>query len=85
MKIFNIFLNNSEQIDVSKFQGVHLIDIRKVEDLLQLNIFIYDLDFLDRELIGELCRRNIQKYEKLVLLLRYSNHVCYVNKINQLS
>ena len=83
-KIFNLFLNNSEEGDVSKFQGVHLNDIPKVEDLLQLNIFLYDIDFVDGELIGELCRRSIQKYENSVKLLRYNNHICYVNNINAL-
>ena len=81
-KIFNGFLNNSEEGFVSKFQGVHLNDVRKVEDLLQLNIFLYDFDFLDGELIGELCRRSFQKYEKSVKLLRYNNHICYVNNNN---
>ena len=77
-KIFNFFLN-SEDGDVSKFQGVHLNDIPKVEDLLQLNIFLYDIDFVDGELIGELCRRSNQKYEKIVKLLRYNNHICCNN------
>ena len=83
-KIFNLFLNNSEEGDVSKFQGVHLCDIPKVEDLLQLNIFHYDIDFVDGELIVELCRRSIRKYEKSVKLLRYNNHISYVNNINAL-
>ena len=83
-KIFNIFLDNSEEGDVSKFQGVHLNDIPKVEDFLQLNIFLYDIDFVDGELIGELCRRSIRKYESSVKLLRYNNHICYVNDINAL-
>ena len=83
-KTFNLLLNNSEERDVSKSQGVHLNDIRKVEDLLQLIIFFYDIDFVDGELIGELCRRSIQKYEKSVKLLRYNNHVCYVSNINAL-
>ena len=83
-KIFNLFLKNSEEGDVSKFQGVHLNDIPKVEDLLQLTIFLYDIDFVDGELIGELCRRIIQKYENSVKLLRYSNQICYVNNINAL-
>ena len=83
-KIFKIFLNNSEEGDVSKFQGVHLNDIPKVEDLMQLNIFLYDIDFVDGELIGVLCRRSIQKYEKSVKLLRHNNHICYVNNINAL-
>ena len=83
-KIFNLFLDNSEEGDVSNFQGVHLKDIPKVEDLLQLNIFLYDIDFMDGELIGELCRRSIQKYENSVKFLRYNNHICYVNNINAL-
>ena len=61
-----------------------MTDILEVEDLLQLNIFLYDIDFVDGELIGELCRRSIQKPEKSVELLRYKNHICYVNNINAL-
>ena len=53
-------------------------------NLIQLNIFLYDIDFVDGELIGELCRRSNQKYEKSVKLLRYNNHNCYVNNINAL-
>ena len=65
--------------DVSTFQGVHLNDIPIVENLLQLNIFLYDIDFVDGKLIGELCRRSIQKYENSVKLLRYNNHICYMS------
>ena len=83
-KIFNVFLNNSEERDPSKFHGVHMTDIPKVEEMLQLNIFPYDLDFVDGELIGELARRSIQKFEKRVKLLQYNNHICYVNNINPL-
>ena len=39
---------------------------------------------MDGELIGELCRRSIQKYAKSVKLLRYNNPFCYVNNINAL-
>ena len=78
-KIFNLFLNNSEERDPSKCQGVHMTDIPKVEEMLQLNIFLYDNDFVDGELIGELARRSIQKFENSVKLLRYNNHICYVN------
>ena len=83
-KVFNLFFDNSGEGDVSKFQGVHLNDIPKLEDLLQLNIFLYDIDFVDRELIGELARRSIQKYENSVKLLRHNNHICYVNNVNAL-
>ena len=60
-KIVNLFLNNCGKGDPSKFLGVHMTDIPKVQDLLQLNILVYDIDFVDGELIGELCRRSIQK------------------------
>ena len=46
-KIFNLFLNNCGEADPSKFQSVHMTDIPKVEELLQLNIFLYDIDFVD--------------------------------------
>ena len=69
-KIFNLFLNNFGEADPSKFQGVHMTDIPKVEELLQLNIFLYDIDFVEGEPIGELALRSIQKFEKSVKLLR---------------
>ena len=61
-----------------------MTDISKVQKMLQLNIFLYDIDFVDGELIGELARGSIQKFEKSVKLLRYNNHICYVNNINAL-
>ena len=79
-KSFKFFLNDSEGWDFSKIKGVLLNDIPKVEELLQLNILLHDIDFVDRELIGELCRTSIQKYEKSVKFSHYSNPVC--NKIN---
>ena len=83
-KFFNLFLNNCGEGDQSNFQGVHMTDVPKVEEMLHLNMFLYDIDFVDGELIGELCRRSIQKYEKIVKLSRYNNHICYVNNINAL-
>ena len=83
-KYSTFFLNNIEERGPSKFQGVHMTDIPKMEDLSQLNSFLYDIAFVDGELIGELARRSIQKYEKSVKILRYNNHSCYVNNINAL-
>ena len=48
---------------------------------LRLNIFLYDIDFVKGELIGELARRSIQNFEKSVKLLRYINHICYVSNM----
>ena len=57
---------------------------QKLKTCCNSKSFFYDIDFID-ELIGELCRRSIQKYEKNVKLLRYNNYVCYVNNFNALS
>ena len=61
-----------------------MTDISKVEEMLQLNIFLYDIDFVDEELVWELARRSLQKFEKSVKLLRYNNHICYVDDMNSL-
>ena len=54
-KIFNLFLNNCGEGDPSKFRGVHMTHIPKVEEMLNLNMFLYDIVFVDGDLIGELC------------------------------
>ena len=59
-----------------------MTDNPKVEEMLQLNIFLHDIEFLDGELIGELARRIIQKFEKTVKLLPYNHHICYVSDMN---
>ena len=59
-----------------------MTDIPKVEEMLQINNFLYDIDFVDGELTGELARRSIQKFEKSVKLLRYNNHIRYVSDMN---
>ena len=76
-KIFNLFLKNFGEGDPSKYQGAHMTDIPKVDEILQLNIFLYDINFVKGELIGELARKSIQKSEKSVKLLCYNNHICY--------
>ena len=81
-KYFNLFLNNCEEGDPSNFQGVHLSDIPKMEEMLQLNFFLYDIDSVDGELIGELARRSNPKFGKSVKLLRYNNHICYISDLN---
>ena len=44
-KIFNLILNNSGKGDPSKIKGVHMTEILKMEEMLHLNIFLYDIDF----------------------------------------
>ena len=57
-------------------------DIPIVEDLVTLNILMYYIDIVDGNIVGELARRSVQKYGKTVHLLRYNNHIRYVNNIN---
>ena len=81
-KLFNLFINKMDGLSSDQFQAVHMNDIPFVEDLLTLNIVLYDIDIVDGNVIGELARRSVQKYENTVRLLRYNNHICYVNNIN---
>ena len=57
-------------------------DIPCVEDIMGIKIFIYDIDLIDGELVGELSRRSIKKYEKNVQLIRYNSHICYGDNIH---
>ena len=66
----------------NQFQGFHKNDIPTVEDLLTLNIFLYVIDIVDGNIVGELARRSVKKYDNSVRLLRYNIHICYVNNIN---
>ena len=54
-------------------------DIPSAEDLVGINVFIYDIDLIDGAMVGELARRSIKKYEKNVQLIRYNSHICYVD------
>ena len=59
-------------------------DIPIVEDLVQMNNFLCDIDFVDRAMIGELARRSVVKHTSTVRLLRYTSHIFYVFDINVL-
>ena len=39
-------------------------------------------DIEDGNFVGELARRSIEMYEKNINLMRYNNHICYVDDIN---
>ena len=59
-------------------------DIPFVEDIVGINTFLYDIDLIDDAMVGELARRSIKKYEKIVQLIRYKSHICYVDNIHAL-
>ena len=80
-KLFNLFINKMDGLSADQFQGVHTNDIPTVEDVLTLNIVLYDINFVDGNIIGELATRSVQKYDNTARLLRYNNRICYVNNI----
>ena len=59
-------------------------DFSSVEHIVAINIFIYEINFFDSSMAGELARRSIKKYEKNVQLIRYKSDICCVNKIHAL-
>ena len=83
-KLFNLFLVNSTNLDPSKFQEVCMDDFPSVEDIVRINIFIYDIELIDGAMVGELARRSIKKHEKNDQLVRYNSQICYVDNINAL-
>ena len=81
-KIFNFFINKMDGLSADQFRGVHMNDIPRDEDLLTLNILLYDIDIVDGNIVGELAGRSVQTYENTVRLPRCNNHICYVKNIN---
>ena len=60
LKLFNFSLNKLDGLGPNHFQGVHMNDIPTVEDLLTLNILLYDTDIVDgtlsENLQDQVCR-----------------------------
>ena len=81
-ELFNLSINEKDGLSPNQFQGIHMNDIPTVEDLLNLNILWFDIDIVDGNILGELARPSVQKYENTARLLRQNNHICYVNNIN---
>ena len=63
-KFFNLLIKKMDGWSADQlyhFQGVHMHDILFVEDLLTLNILLYDIDIVEGKFIGELARPSVQK------------------------
>ena len=54
----------------NQFEGVHLNDIPVAEDLVTLNILLYDIVIVSWNNLGGIARRSAQKHEITVGLLR---------------
>ena len=70
--MINLYLEKKRGIETATFQRVSVEDIPLVEDLIQVNIFLYDIDIVDGSLVGELARRSVQKYCNTARLVRYN-------------
>ena len=81
IKIFHNFVTASG-CDPESFTGVSFDQTPIIEEQIKQNIFIYDFDIEHGEIIGELVRRSVERYDENIKLLRYNNHICYVNDIN---
>ena len=67
-KLFNLLLEETgEGTDPSKFRGVWMEDIAIKEDSLQTDSFLYDFEFVDGSMFGELARRSVEKHSNTVL------------------
>ena len=80
-KLFSDFLHESGHHAIN-FRGVSMDHLVFVENAIKHKIFIYDIDIEDGDFVGELARRSIEMYENKINLLRYNNHICYVDDIN---
>ena len=55
-----------------------------MEDLVQVNVFLYNIDFADGAENEELARGSVVKHPNTIRRLRYNSHNCYVSDINVL-
>ena len=65
-KLLIFFINKAEGLSPNQFQGVHKNDIPTVEDLLTLNILLFDIDIVDGNIVRKFARRSVQKYGNAV-------------------
>ena len=79
--LFSAFLHESGH-EAINFMGVSIDHLVFVENPIKHKIFIIDIDIEEGEFVGELAKRSVEMYEENINLLRYNNHICYVDDIN---
>ena len=80
-KLFSAFLHKSGH-DAITIRRVSINHLLFVKIAIKHNIFIYVIDIVDGDFVGELGRRGVEMYEKNINLLRYNNHKCSLDDIN---
>ena len=66
--MFSALFHESGQNAIN-FIGVSIDHFVFVENAIKHNIFIYDIDIVDGDFVGELARRSIEMYEKKYLFI----------------
>ena len=82
VKLFHNFVSASG-FEPENFTGVSFHQILIIEELIIQNIFIYDFDIEYGEIIVELVRPSVERYNENIKARRYNNHICYVIDINK--
>ena len=55
-----------------------------VQNIIQVDIFLYDIEIVDGSMRSELVRRSVGKNYNAVGLFYYISHVCFVSRKNAL-
>ena len=63
-RIIKAFINTKDRLSPSQFTGVHLDDLPVVEEVLTLNILLYDIVILNGNTVGELAGRSVKNKQK---------------------
>ena len=83
-KLFTLFPEKIGGTNRASFQGVCVDDCAILEDLVQVNICLRDVYFVDGAMVGELARRSVGKHSNTVWLLVYNCALCFVIDVNVL-
>ena len=59
-------------------------DIAAVEDIVQADLFLYNIDIVDASMIKEFERRSVGKHSITLRRLLFNSHICQVSDINAL-
>ena len=65
------------------FRGVSLKDLHILERLAEVKTLVYDNEVSDKGLIEDLAERSLRRFSSRANLLRYNNHICYVQNVKK--
>ena len=73
------------RVKLEGFPGVDENNIYILEDNCEINIQLFNTDYDENgEIVGELMRRSALLFSRIVNLIRYDNHICWTENLNNL-